>query len=107
MSTGEMIRMRNPAGTGCGWRDTAYAPDEHGVVTVPAEALLDLLSHEFRPVPDEPAPVAEKFGEWLQDSVDSVLDEPEPEPEPEPEHEPESPHEKRAVPTHTHRRKGR
>ncbi len=97
MSTGEMIRMRNPAGTGCGWRDTAYAPDEHGVVTVPAEALLDLLSHEYRPVPDEPAPVAEKFGEWLQDSVDSVLDEP----------EPESPHEERAVPTHTHRRKGR
>ncbi len=82
MSTGEMIRMRNPAGTGCGWRDTAYATDAHGVVTVPAEALLDLLSHEYRPVPDEPAPVTKKLAEWLQDSVDSVLDEPDTDPVP-------------------------
>ncbi len=105
MSTGEMIRMRNPLGGGCGWAGVAYEPDEHGVVTVPAGAVLDLLPHEFRPVPDEPAPIGKEFGEWLQDSVDKVLDEPEHEPEvPLPSHEAPEKHEHVA---RSHHRKGR
>lgn len=49
----EMVRMRHPDGGSCGWGGSAYEPDEHGVVTVPAAAVPDLLPHGFRPVPDE------------------------------------------------------
>jgi hypothetical protein len=49
----EMIRMRHPDGGSCGWGADLYEPDEHGVVTVPASAVPDLMPHGFRPVPDE------------------------------------------------------
>jgi hypothetical protein len=64
MSDGpEMIRMRHPEGGSCGWGSIAYEPDEHGVVTVPAAAVPDLVPHGFRPVPDETAVAEAEVGE--------------------------------------------
>lgn len=64
------IRMRNPAGSGCVWMDTAYEPDDYGVVTVPSDALLDLLPQEFRPValyvPDERPGIRLSRDQWLR-----------------------------------------
>jgi hypothetical protein len=49
------IRMRNDAGTGCGWGGIAFKPDEDGVVEVPIEAAGDLTSHGFQAAPPKSA----------------------------------------------------
>jgi hypothetical protein len=61
--TGEipMVRLRNAAGTGCGWNGIAYEPDAYGVVEVPAAAAVELKWHGFElaPAVEAPAEVAE------------------------------------------------
>jgi hypothetical protein len=43
--------MRHPDGNSCGWNGMSFVPDEDCVVTVPLEAVPDLLPHGFLPVP--------------------------------------------------------
>ncbi len=57
--SGLTVRMIHKDGTphSCGWDGESYLPDEKGRVTVPVEAQVDLLSHEFVGAPpddDEP-----------------------------------------------------
>jgi septal ring factor EnvC (AmiA/AmiB activator) len=47
------IRMRNPDGTGCSWEGVTFAPDEHGVVEIPVEAVAHVQPHGYESVPDD------------------------------------------------------
>jgi hypothetical protein len=53
-------RMRHPDGNSCGWGGIAFEPDADGVVTVPLEAVPDLLPHGFKPAPPKPEPAPEE-----------------------------------------------
>jgi hypothetical protein len=45
------VRLKHPAGLGCGWNGVAYEPDADGVVEVPAPAAADLKWHGFEAAP--------------------------------------------------------
>lgn len=45
------VRMQAPEGaTSCGHQGVSYEVDEDGAVTVPEEAVADLMSHGYEPI---------------------------------------------------------
>lgn len=47
---GKQVRMTAPEGaTGCGWMGESYEVDEDNKVTVPEEAVNDLMFHGYKP----------------------------------------------------------
>lgn len=47
------VKMTPPEGaTSCGWAGESYDVDDDNTVTVPEEALSDLMSHGYKPAPD-------------------------------------------------------